>query len=125
MKNHQKISEEAKELYYQATVIIGIDLLNKTRGRVYIIGAIRSPGPQEIPSDEAFTLSKALMSAGGFLDYADKKHVKLTRKEGTQNSPAKTFTINAVEVIEQGKTEQDVLLESGDLIFIPTRLVKF
>lgn len=118
-------AELEKEFYYQATVIIAIDELSKTRGRIYIIGAIRVPGPQEIPSDETFTLSKAVMRAGGFLDYADKKRVKVTRKSGSQNSQAKTFTINAGDVIENGKTEQDILLEAGDLIFIPTRLVKF
>ena len=70
-----------KDLYKQATVIITIDLLNKIRGKVYIYGYVRVAGFQEIPTDEVFTLSKAIMRAG-LTDFADKKHVKLRKSGG-------------------------------------------
>ena len=69
-----------KELYYQATVIIAVDALNQKRGTVYLAGHVKTAGAQPIPSDEVFTISKAIMMAGGFSDFADKKRVKLTRK---------------------------------------------
>ena len=69
--------------YYRATVIIGIDLLNKTMSgrRVYLAGEVRRPGPQEIPAGETWTVSKAILSAGGFTEYANKKEVRLVRFE--------------------------------------------
>lgn len=114
-----------KDLYYQATVIVAIDQLNKKRGNVYLVGQIRQPGPQDIPSDEVFTLSKAVLRAGGFSDFADKKKVKLTRKAPTNDVETLTFVVDLAEILEKGRTEKDLKLEPGDLIFVPSRLINF
>lgn len=114
-----------KDLYYQATVIVAIDQLNKKRGNVYLVGQIRQPGPQDIPSDEVFTLSKAVLRAGGFSDFADKKKVKLTRKVATHDAETLTFVVDLAEILEKGRTEKDLKLEPGDLIFVPSRLINF
>ena len=114
-----------KDLYYRASVIVAVDQLNKKRGNVYLVGQIRTPGPQDIPSDEVFTLSKALLRAGGFGDFADKKHVKLTRKAGPGEGDNKIIVVDVAEILERGKTEKDLKLEPGDLIFVPSRLINF
>jgi protein involved in polysaccharide export with SLBB domain len=111
-----------KEYYYQATVIIAVDSLAKTRGKVYIVGPVRAPGPVEIPGDEVFTLSKAILRAGGFSDFADKKNVRVTRNSG---SGEQTFKVNVSEILDKGKTESDLKLESGDLIVVPERSIRF
>jgi polysaccharide export outer membrane protein len=118
-------TELEKEYYYQATVIIAVDLLSKSRGKVYLVGSIRLPGPQEVPTDEVFTLSKAIMRAGGFGDFADKKHVKVTRKRTSDEAKNLVLTVNLVEVIEKGKTDKDLKLEAGDLIYVPSRTINF
>src|SRR6476469_6104030 len=72
-----------KEYYYHATVIIAVDHVSeKSRGKVYVYGAVRGQGPQEIPPDETYTVSKAIIRAGGFVDIADKRKVNVTRKDG-------------------------------------------
>jgi polysaccharide biosynthesis/export protein len=114
-----------KDLYYQATVIVAVDQLNKKRGNVYLVGQIRAAGPQDIPSDEVFTLSKAILRAGGFGEFADKKRVKLTRKVGPGEGDTKIFVVDVAEVLERGKTDKDMKLEPGDLIFVPSRLINF
>lgn len=112
-----------KDLYYKATVILAIDQLNKKRGSVYLVGQVRTSGPVEIPSDEVFTVSKAILRAGGFGDFADKKHVKITRKpEGGQN---RVIVVDLTEILEKGQTDKDAKLEPGDLIFVPSRLINF
>ena len=110
-----------KDLYKRATVIITVDLLNKVRGKVYIYGYVRVAGFQEIPTDEVFTLSKAIMRAG-LTDFADKKHVKLRKsaETGGQSKP-----IDVGEIIEKGKLEKDVKLEPDDTIYVPGKLVNF
>src|SRR5262249_25344343 len=80
-KTCQQLAGEIKAVleakyYYHATVLVGVDILNKTRGRVYISGKVKIPGFLEIPTDEVFTVSKAIMRAGGFSEFADKRHVK-------------------------------------------------
>ena len=112
-----------KEYYYQATVIIAVDSMAKSRGRVYLVGPVREPGPQEIPSDEIFTLSKAILRAGGFTDYADRKSVKVTRQEG--GADKQTFTVDVSQILDRGKTENDLPLHPGDLIYVPERLIRF
>ena len=114
-------TELEKEHYYQATVVIAVDLMARSRGKVYLVGPVRVPGPQEIPSDEVLTLSKAILRAGGFTDFADKKTVKVTRKAGGD----KTFTVNVAEILEKGRTQSDLPLEPGDLIYVQERLIRF
>ena len=118
-------TELEKEYYFQATVILAVDVLTKTRGKVYLYGAVRLPGPQDIPSDEVFTLSKAIMRAGGFGDFSDKKNVKVTRKSASGGKNNRVVTVNVAEILEKGKTAKDMLLEPDDLIYIPNRLMNF
>jgi protein involved in polysaccharide export with SLBB domain len=117
-------AELEKEYYYQATVIVAVDVMAKSRGKVYLVGPVRAPGPQEIPSDEVLTLSKAILRAGGFSDFADKHKVKVTRRLAGANTE-KTFIIDVAEVLEKGRTESDLPLEPGDLIYVPERLFRF
>ena len=112
--------------YYHATVIMGIQSLNKTISgrRIYLAGQIKNPGPQEVPAGETWTVSRAIMGAGGFTDYADKKGVRLVRA-GAKGAPGKTFVLNISDVWEKGQTEKDLSVEPEDLIYIPTRAVSF
>jgi polysaccharide biosynthesis/export protein len=110
--------------YYHATVIIGLDLLNKTTSgrKLYVVGQVRVTGPQEIPAGETMTVGRAIMKAGGFTDFADRKRVRLVRG-GAKGQPGQTFTINIMEVLEKGRTEKDLPVEPEDLIYVPTRAV--
>ena len=107
-----------KEYYYNATVIIAVDHVSeKSRGRVYVIGSVRGPGPQEIPPDEDYTVSKAVIGAGGFGDFANKRKVRLTRKGGQE------ITVDLKRIIEEGRTDEDITLQPDDRIFVPQRLI--
>jgi protein involved in polysaccharide export with SLBB domain len=109
-----------KEYYYHATVILAVDKVSeKARGKVYVYGAVKGQGPQEIPSDETYTVSKAIIRAGGFGDFADKRKVKVTRRDGHD------MMVDLKRVIEQGHTEDDVVLQPDDQIYVPQRLVNF
>lgn len=109
-----------REYYYHATVIIAVDHISeKSRGKVYVYGSVKGQGPQEIPPDESYTVSKAIIRAGGFGDFADKKKIKLTRKSG------ETVTVNLKRVIEEGRTDEDVVVQPDDQIYVPQRLVNF
>jgi polysaccharide export outer membrane protein len=114
-----------KEYYYQATVIIAVNTMTKSRGKVYLVGAVRSPGPEDLPSDEVLTLSKAVLRAGGFNDFADRKHVKITREGSSGESDKETLVVDVGQIFDEGKTEKDVPLKPGDLIYVPERLIRF
>jgi len=118
-------AELEKEYYKQATVIIAVDSKPGSRGRIYLVGAIGAPGPQDISSEEVLTVSKAILRAGGFTAYADEKHVKVTRSTGAGPGGDKTFIVNVSHILEDGKTEDDLPLQPGDLVFIPERIIRF
>lgn len=107
-----------KDYYHHATVILALDRVSeKSRGKVYVYGSVRGQGPQEIPADESYTASKAVIRAGGFGDFANKRKVKVTRRDG------KDFTVDLKRVIEEGHTEEDVVLQPDDQIYVPQRLI--
>jgi protein involved in polysaccharide export with SLBB domain len=107
-----------KEYYYHATVILALDRVSeKSRGRIYVYGSVRGQGPQEIPADESYTASKAVIRAGGFGDFANKRKVKVTRKSGQD------LTVDLKRVIEEGHSEEDVVLQPDDQIYVPQRLI--
>jgi polysaccharide export outer membrane protein len=107
-----------KEYYYHATVILAIERVSeKSRGRIYVYGSVKGQGPQEIPADESYTVSKAIIRAGGFGDFANKRKVKVTRKNGQD------FTIDLKRVIEEGRTDEDMVLQPDDQIYVPQRLI--
>jgi protein involved in polysaccharide export with SLBB domain len=109
-----------REYYYHATVIIAVDHISeKSRGKVYVTGNVKGSGPQEIPADEVYTVSKAVIRAGGFTDFGDKRKVKLTRKNGV------TVIVDLKRIIEQGHSEEDPVLQPDDQIFVPQRAVNF
>jgi polysaccharide export outer membrane protein len=107
-----------KDYYYHATVILAVDRVSeKSRGRVYVYGSVKLQGPQDIPADESYTVSKAIIRAGGFGDFANKRKVKVTRKNG------KEYTIDLKRVIEEGHTDEDLVLQPDDQIYVPQRLI--
>jgi len=107
-----------KEYYYHATVILAVDRVSeKSKGRIYVYGAVKGQGPQEIPPDESYTVSKAIIKAGGFGDFANKRKVKLTRKNGQE------FAVDLKRVIEEGHTDEDLELQPDDQIYVPQRLI--
>jgi polysaccharide biosynthesis/export protein len=109
-----------REYYYHATVIIAVDHISeKSRGKVYVTGQVKAQGPQEIPADETYTVSKAVIRAGGFGDFGNKRKVKLTRKNGT------TVVVDLKRIIEQGHSEEDPVLQPDDQIYVPPKAVNF
>lgn len=113
-----------KEYYYRATVILALDQANKFLGRVYVWGQVRQQGPIDIAVNENLTAGKAILRAGGFGDFANKKKVRLVRPESS-DSEKRIFELNMVEILEGGKTEKDVLLKPDDQIIVSSRLINF
>lgn len=117
--------ELEKEYYYQATVVLSLEQYSRSRRKIYIDGYVRAPGPQDIPSDEVFTLSKAILRAGGFTEFADKKKVRVIRKGSTNSVAVPPQFIDVGAILDGGKTDQDVRLDDGDYVIVPSRLFRF
>lgn len=81
--------------------------------RVYVVGEVAKPGNQEI-TDIPMTVLEAVNRAGGFTGEADFSRVLLTRK-GT------TYRVDIQAMYEEGATEQNALLEPGDIVNVLDR----
>jgi protein involved in polysaccharide export with SLBB domain len=129
-KTTQQLAREVKgllekELYYQATVVVGLEVVNKTRitGKVYVTGQVRNKGGFDLPAGEVMTVSKAILQAGGFSDFSDKKNVKLIRKRA--DGATDTLVVNVVEIWEKGRLDKDPVVQPDDLVVVPARLVNY
>jgi len=114
-----------KDYYNKATVVLSLNLANRVAGRVYIWGQVRNQGPQDMQLNENLTAGQAILRAGGFADFANKTKVKVVRGSVGSHAEKKTFDLDMQQILEKGKTEQDILLEPGDFIIVPSRLVNF
>ncbi len=114
-----------KEYYYRATVVLALDVANKFWGRVYVWGQVRNQGPIDVSVSENLTAGKAILRAGGFADFANKKRVKVVHA-AVAGAPAKPpVELNMAEILEDGKTERDLALQPDDSIIVPSRLINF
>ena len=113
-----------KEYYHNASVIISLDTAGeRSAGLFYITGAVKGGGPMEIPFNEKFTVSKAILRAGGFADFANERKVLVTRAK--PDGGTETITVDVKRVIEKGRQDLDVEVLPNDLIRVPERLINF
>jgi protein involved in polysaccharide export with SLBB domain len=116
--------ELEKEFYYRASVVLALDTANRVLGRVYVWGQVHTQGPIELTLDENLTAAKALLRAGGFGDFANRKRIKVIRP-ATGDRSRQVFELNMIEILEEGKTDKDIPLESNDSIIVSSRFINF
>lgn len=85
-------------------------------GRVYIQGRVHREGWVSIPATRRLMLSDAIQEAGGFAQFAKRSNIRVSRrlKDGT----IKRFKVDLEEIGRQGKTENDMPLQSGDVVYV-------
>jgi polysaccharide export outer membrane protein len=113
------------DYYNAADVTLGINQVNHldSRGRVYITGNVRAPGPQDLPTSERTMVSTAIIRAGGFDKFANGRKVQVTRR-GKDGKPER-YTIDVSAIIEKGRMDKDMELQDGDYINVPQKIVNF
>ena len=77
--------------------------------------------------NENLTAGQAILRAGGLADFANERKVKVIRSSTDSSGVKKTQTINLdmEQILNEGKTDKDILLQPGDLIIVPSRLINF
>ena len=114
-----------KDYYQKATVVLSLNVANRLLGRVYIWGQVHNQGALEMQMNENLTAGQAVLRAGGFADFANKNKVKVVRGSVGTNGDKQSFDLDMEQILEKGKTEKDILLQPGDLIIVPSRLINF
>jgi len=111
----------AKELEAEITRLLMEDYLVSPQvsvfineySKVSILGEVKKPGAYELKA--GLTILDAIALAGGFTEKSNAKDVKLIRSKG---SVKETIKIDANAIVTQGDREQNLRLQSGDLVIV-------
>jgi protein involved in polysaccharide export with SLBB domain len=122
-------AEYEKDLYYRATVQISIESVTEVPvervvRRIYVTGQVLTQGAQEIPEGETYTVSRAILRAGGLAPFANGRKVRVVRK-GQDSKKEDQMFVDVLSILEDGKVENDVELQPDDLIIVPEKLINW
>lgn len=109
--------------YKKATVFLSLEQDNDmlTPSLVYLGGKVNKVGPIPLDPMKQNTVTKVILAAGGFADFADDSKVKLVRKS-PDTGIVKTFHVDVAAVLEKGELDQDLEVIDGDFIMVSKRL---
>lgn len=119
-----------RDYFQQATVEVTIEPVQATvqaagvpTGVVYVLGAVNRPGPMRVAGDDWFTVTKAIIAAGGFTTFAKGGDVKVVRycKDGRRFET----TIDVAGIMKSGRFDEDVPLRPEDWVIVPEKLLSF
>lgn len=92
---------------------------------VAILGEVRQPGTHTIQGQAGEsglgglpTVTQALEVAGGIKPLADIRSVQIRRR--TQVGTEQIVEVNLLQLLQAGDLQQDLILQNGDTIYVPT-----
>ena len=86
-------------------------------GSVLVTGEVGRPGPVNMTATRELTLTRTLMLAGGTTALADKRKVRVTRRE--KDGSLKRFVVDIERIGKEGRSDLDIALKPGDVIWVP------
>ena len=105
---------------YVSNPSITINVRKFSSNRVAVIGQILQPGYFEYR--EGMRLLDLVAQAGGTQDYARKDRVRIFRRLKGEDGKVTEQVIKAdLEEVFSGKMDKNVLLASGDIVYIPRK----
>ncbi|HDS85465.1 MAG TPA: hypothetical protein ENN97_09765 [Phycisphaerales bacterium] len=110
------IAQRLSDLY-KLTGDYPIDVrVNNQSKLYYVLGQVRQPGAKIFTGRETTlsALAKAIPT-----DYAWKEQIQVIRPSLMGGEPSKIFRLNYRDMVIRGRTDQIVLLEEGDIIYVP------
>ncbi|MBI4435833.1 MAG: polysaccharide biosynthesis/export family protein [Candidatus Omnitrophica bacterium] len=87
---------------------------------VYVLGEVRKPGRYPLPQPR--TAVEMISEAGQWLDSGVLTSVLVVRRGWSQHPHI--YRVNLAQVVTQGNTAKDMVLQNGDVVFIPRNFVK-
>ncbi len=114
----QEFIQKSYDKDYLVNPQVSVLVLKYSERFVDVIGSVTNQGRKELPALRNFSIVDALALSGGQTRLADLKHVKLTRLSADGRSEVRIIDVDAIIKANGAET---VLLQPGDVIFIPER----
>ncbi len=106
------VTESLKKYLTDPQVTVIVTAINSRR--IYILGEVARPGAYALLPN--MTVLQALSSAGGFTTFANTKKIYVLR---TENEKQLKYFFNYREVVAGARSQQNIVLQSGDTIVVP------
>jgi polysaccharide export outer membrane protein len=118
----EKIREAYKNYFIDPQVTVSFLFVENSGmkspwGSVLVMGEVARPGPVNMPSTRDLNVTRVLMLAGGVTALADKRSVRVTRRE--KDGALKRFSVNIEQIGKEGPADLDVILKPGDVVWVP------
>jgi polysaccharide export outer membrane protein len=100
---------------------INVTVLEYSQRTVQVLGAVNSPGAIALPPEQQIDIVEAIARAGGHARIADLRKVRLKRLA----ADGKTENVIIVNVDEmmKGATGERLIMQKGDVISVPERIL--
>jgi polysaccharide export outer membrane protein len=99
---------------YIPDLVVTVSVLEINGNKVFVIGQVNKPG--EFVVNPRVDVMQALSMAGGTTPFADVKNIRILRR--TENGQI-ALEFRYDDVIRGRRLEQNILLESGDVVVVP------
>src|SRR5688572_25678576 len=109
-----RLDIESKLTKYIPEAVVAVMVEDVSGNRIYVIGQVTKPGMYVMNPE--LTVLQALSLAGGGTPFAKLGNISVIRGKGTAQ---KTLPFRYDQVIEGKSLQQNVTLESGDVVLVP------
>ncbi len=99
---------------YIPDLVLTTTVTDVTGNRIFVIGQVKRPGSFEM--NPVLDVLQALALAGGTTPFASLKNIRVLRRE---NGVQTALKFDYTDVSEGRSLEQNILLQSGDVIVVP------
>jgi len=86
---------------------------------IYVFGQVKNPGALQVRRSSLPTLTQAIAQAGGFTDRANRKRIRIRRKDAAGQETE--FTVSVRDILK-GKIK-DIPLQPNDTVYVPESLL--
>ncbi len=84
--------------------------------QITVIGAVEKPGKYDLDALNDTHVLEAVAMAGGFTDVAN---INGTRVLRAREGHTQTIPVRITDITKKGLSDQDVVLQSGDIVYVP------
>jgi protein involved in polysaccharide export with SLBB domain len=108
-----------EDIFVRPEVVVSV--IEYSPKEIMVLGQVSKQGKLVIPAEASgMSIVEAITSAGGFTRIAKSSEVRVTRKD--ERGVEQPFTVNVEKMIEGRSTTEAVMLQPGDVVFVPERV---
>ena len=113
---NEKIKEELSN--YLVNPEVSVEVTSFKGQKIFVLGEVHRPGVYQI--DPPTTVLEAISNAGGF-NLDGKSSSVLLIRGGPEKPEVKTLDLK--KTLEKGKVSQNILLQTGDVVYVPRTFI--